>query len=76
MVAMTSYVSRFDGWGAWAAAPLLLVPPALSVLVTGIGVLRLLAIRREGRPGAIALALTAIAAIPMLWFLWRLTFFA
>lgn len=76
MLAMTRYVSRFDGWGAWGAAPLLLIPPILSLLVTGIGVLRVLAIRQDGRPGGIALALTAIAAVPLLWLLWRLALFA
>ena len=27
------YVSSFDGWGAWAAAPILLVPLAISLIV-------------------------------------------
>ena len=30
-----SVVDRYDGWGAWAAAPLLLLPVALSALFVG-----------------------------------------
>ena len=29
-VATSIYVRQFDGWGAWAAAPLLLLPLAVS----------------------------------------------
>jgi hypothetical protein len=29
-VAMSLYVRQYDGWGAWAAAPLLLLPLAVS----------------------------------------------
>ena len=28
-----AYVSSFDGWGGWAAAPILLVPLAVSLVV-------------------------------------------
>ena len=66
------YLSRFDGWGAWASAPLLLVPVFVSVVITSIAVARLV---RDRKPGQVAwgtIALSIVAAIPALWFLWRL----
>jgi hypothetical protein len=41
-IATEVYVSRFDGWGQWAAAPLLLAPLILSALflLTGLAVRR------------------------------------
>ncbi|MGV7220931.1 MAG: hypothetical protein ACQ9MH_05370 [Nitrospinales bacterium] len=37
--ALSIYVSRYEGWGAWAAAPMLLPPVFLSfiMLITGVG---------------------------------------
>jgi hypothetical protein len=72
MAGLFVYVSRFDGWGAWGAAPLLLLPPLLSIPVTTAGVLRSRIDRAAGRSGRAALGLTLVAALPLLWLLWRL----
>lgn len=66
LVGLELYVRRFDGWGAWAAAPLLLLPGILSLAVTGLGVWRCVSVRRE--PAAARARLyTAIAALPLAW---------
>jgi hypothetical protein len=72
MAALVLYVSRFDGWGAWGAAPLLLLPPLLSIPITTAGVLRFRVDRAAGRPGRATLGLTFVAALPLLWLLLRL----
>ncbi len=37
-LAASAYVNRFEGWGAWAAAPILLVPLALSLALGLLGI--------------------------------------
>lgn len=64
-------VDRYDGWGAWAAAPLLLVPVAVSALFVGVGLLAM------GRPKSARAAewdwiALGVAALPMLWIAFRL----
>lgn len=70
-IAAQLYVDRFDGWGAWAAAPILLAPVAISAGYVGAGVL---VVRRE-RDGGTVRATTwlalCLAAGPCLWLLWR-----
>lgn len=72
MAALFLYVSRFDGWGAWGAAPLLLVPPLLSVPITTAGLMRFRVDRAAGRSGRATLGLTLVAALPLAWLLLRL----
>ena len=44
-----AYVGRYDGWGAWAAAPLLLLPIGLSAAMAGVGLTFCLrALKRNG----------------------------
>lgn len=66
------YVRGFDGWGRLGAAPLLLIPVLVSIPVTVAGVLRLHAERTRGSIRTASVALTALAAVPLVWFLWRL----
>lgn len=65
--------ARYDGWGAWAAAPVLLVPVAVSSLAVGVG---LLSVGRspQGRRGSRQWDWMAIgvSALPLLWFGLRL----
>jgi len=71
-VAANLYVDRFDGWGAWAAAPILLVPVVLSAGYVLGGVL---AIRTERAAGGVRLTTRlalALAAAPCIWLAWRL----
>ncbi len=70
-VAMWSYVSRFEGWGRWGAAPLLLVPVVLSLPITIVGLLRLRSERAGAGVAPGTVASTAIAALPLVWLLWR-----
>jgi hypothetical protein len=64
-------VDRYDGWGAWAAAPLLLVPVAVSALFVGVGLL--VASRREsGRRTPWDWTAIGVSALPMLWIALRL----
>jgi hypothetical protein len=63
-------VGRYDGWGAWAAAPLLLVPVAVSALFVGVGLLLASGPGAE-RTGRDWIAI-GVAALPMLWIALRL----
>jgi len=65
------YVRGFDGWGAWAAAPLLLVPAVISLVIVTWGVLECLRELRDGRLSQAAALYTLIAALPLLWLLVR-----
>jgi hypothetical protein len=62
------YLGRYEGWGAWAAAPLLLLPIGLSAAMAVVGLaLCLGALRRDGVDLATTLA-TVLAALPVIWF--------
>jgi membrane protein YdbS with pleckstrin-like domain len=65
------YVRGFDGWGAWAAAPLLLVPAVISLVIVTWGFLECLRELRDGRLSQAAALYTLIAALPLLWLLVR-----
>ncbi|MDX1396239.1 MAG: hypothetical protein R3195_17800 [Gemmatimonadota bacterium] len=71
-VVLLIYVRGYDGWGAWAAAPLLLVPPVVSLPIAWIGVRRVLAERTRGAIRGATVLLTLVAAVPLLWLGWRL----
>jgi hypothetical protein len=65
------YLGRYDGWGAWAAAPLLLLPIGLSAVMAAVGLsLCLGALKRGGIDRGTTLA-TFLAALPVLWFAFR-----
>ena len=64
------YVTRYDGWGRWAAAPLLLAPVALSALFVGAALFLLS--RRAGRTPHGDWIAIGVAALPLLWFAMRL----
>ena len=70
--AVSVYASRFDGWGAWAAAPLFLIPIALGVVGALSGMLRIVSFPSGSAERRIAWAQTLLASPPVLWFLWRL----
>ena len=60
-------MGKFDGWGAWAAAPLLLIPGIISLVVA---VPVLVQGCREVRAGTRhigTLLYLVIAALPLLW---------
>ena len=64
------YIRRYDGWGAWAAAPVLLPALVLSITMGIAGLSLLLAgLRQTGRlDGALLLAtLLAASVVILLW---------
>jgi len=65
------YVSRFDGWGAWAAAPILLVPGAISLAIVIWGVFECASEIRAGKLSQAAPMYTLIAGLPLLWLVTR-----
>lgn len=71
LLATEVYVSHFDGRGAWAAAPLFLVPLFLSVVIAGAGVIHCIVELRNRSRLASSVLLTIVAALPVLWLLVR-----
>lgn len=61
------YIRNFDGWGAWAAAPLLLFPGLVSLPIAILGLFDCVAAARRGAPISPALLCTLIAALPIFW---------
>jgi hypothetical protein len=61
------YIRNFDGWGAWAAAPLLLVPALIGLALAIAGLRDCVAAARSGGPLRSALAFTLVAALPLFW---------
>ncbi len=70
-VGMQAYVGQYDGWGAWAVAPLLLVPVAVSAVFVGTGLL-LSVSSRVSRSSAADRVAIGVAAFPLLWIALRL----
>lgn len=70
-VAIWLYIQRFDGWGAWGAAPLMLIPMVASLPITIAGLIRINAERSEDGIQRSSILLTLLASLPLLWFAWR-----
>lgn len=60
-------VQRYDGWGAWAAAPLLLVPALIGLPLAIVGAADTIAAARARAPIGESARATALAALPILW---------
>jgi hypothetical protein len=71
LIAVEVYASNFDGWGAWATAPLFLVPLVLSLGIAAAGVLQCVREFRAGFLRGSSVLLTLVAAAPFLWLLVR-----
>ncbi|MEE9207350.1 MAG: hypothetical protein V3U67_03070 [Gemmatimonadota bacterium] len=67
LLAVEIYVSGFDGWGAWASAPLLLVPGFISLAIVIPGIFDVVGEIRTGRPIVATFLYTVVAALPILW---------
>ena len=67
LVAVELYASNFDGWGAWATAPLFLLPAALGLAFGIAGVARSVGEWRLGALRGATLAATALALLPFAW---------
>lgn len=67
LVAAEAYVHGFDGWGAWAAAPLLLVPGILSLAIVVPAAFECAVALRAGSLRPDTVLFTAIAGLPLAW---------
>jgi hypothetical protein len=67
LLAVEVYVRGFDGWGAWAAAPLLLVPGLISLALVVAGLISSIAAMRRATPCGTTLLCTFVASLPMIW---------
>lgn len=61
-------VSRYEGWGQWAAAPLLVLPLLYGLLIGTTGMVLLYAARRNREPISWWLCWSLVAYYP-LWLL-------
>lgn len=66
---LSIYVNRFEGWGQWAAAPMLLIPIFLSLLMGGVGVVLIVQARKQRAPTANLWASTLMASSLFLYYL-------
>ena len=60
-------IRHYDGWGAWASAPLLLVPALLGLPIVILGLADCLAAARVRAPTRGVLLCMLVAAVPILW---------
>jgi hypothetical protein len=61
------YIRNFDGWGAWASAPLLLVPAIVSLPIVILGFSECAAAMRARAPLFATVLFTLVSAIPLVW---------
>jgi hypothetical protein len=71
LLAVEVYVAGFDGRGAWAAAPMLLLPAIASILVVFPGIARIVSQQRPAEETRRLILLTTVAAAPLGWLLVR-----
>ena len=71
LVAVELYARNFDGWGAWATAPLFLLPLVLSLAITAAGAGDTFSEVRSGNLRTSTLIFTAFAASPLAWLMLR-----
>jgi hypothetical protein len=71
LVAVEAYARTFDGWGAWATAPLFLIPLVLGAVIGGVGVVKTLLDLRAGVLDRSTVASTILALSPVAWLLVR-----
>lgn len=67
LVGIELYVGNFDGWGAWASAPLLLVPAIVSLPIVILGLSDCIAATRARAPLLAVSLLTLVSAVPIVW---------
>ncbi len=61
------YIRNFDGWGAWASAPLLLVPAMLSLPVVILALSACVSTLRTRGQLSVAVLVTLVSAVPIIW---------
>lgn len=71
-IAAEVYVSGFDGWGQWAAAPILVVPFVLSIALALTGLVAHRRARGSSHMSARYVGwCTVLAGIPAMWIIVR-----
>jgi len=65
-VAANVYVSQFEGWGAWAAAPILIFPLALSLIFGAYGLGVFIKLPGKARTSPRALITLVLPWIPII----------
>ncbi len=75
LVGLKIYVAQFEGWGAWAAAPLFLIPLALSLVIGLVGVVLYVRKPAEKRKELSSIGLMLLPWGPIIYFVvayyWR-----
>lgn len=71
LIAVEIYARTFEGWGAWATAPLFLLPLVVSLAIAGGGVCQFFAELRSGHIRLPTVVCTLAAACPVLWLMVR-----
>ena len=71
LVAVEIYAAQFDGWGAWASAPLFLLPLILSVVIASIGLVKCVVQFRTATVLLPDMIFTVVSAFPLLWLIVR-----
>jgi hypothetical protein len=71
LIAVEIYARGFDGWGAWATAPLFLVPGLLGLAIGVAGISRCIWELRRGSLEVATAVFTALAVLPVAWLLVR-----
>ena len=69
------YVRGFDGWGAWAAAPILLIPVFVSIALGFVGIILIVHAAQHGRVTPSLVVATLLSGCLGIWFLGRALFF-
>ncbi len=65
------YARGFDGWGAWATAPLFVLPFCVALMVSAVGAYEAVCEYRHERLRRSTMLVTAVAAFPIFWLLVR-----
>ena len=71
LIAVELYARNFDGWGAWATAPLFLLPFVLSLAIAGAGAYQIFSEFRSGNARLSTIVLTTVSVCPVVWLMVR-----
>ena len=66
---LSVYVNQYEGWGQWAAAPILLIPIFLSLAMGVMGVVLILQARKQKKSTSNLWLSTVMASSLFLYFL-------
>lgn len=61
------YVYQYEGWGQWAAAPIMLIPLFLSLMTTLVGIILIIFRIRKKEPPWTMVGLSLVAISPWIY---------